>query len=148
MRLIATIILAAGLLAACGVDEKTELPDEGTLLEYSRAGGIAFSVYELTIDADGTATVSTTTTAEPGDAGEFKLSDQETDELRSILEATPISSLDDPGVPQCADCFEFTYAYGGDKITLTEVSDPVPELDELNEFIDGLPIPDDTANGG
>ena len=147
MRLPALALLAAASLAGCGEDE-AELPQEGTLFEYSRAGGIAFSVLEIKIDAGGTGTVASTTTAEPADTGEFELTEGEVDELRSILEEHPISSLPDPGEPMCADCFEHTYAYGGEEITLTEVSEPVPELDDLNEFIDRLPIPDDTANGG
>ncbi|MDX6586341.1 MAG: hypothetical protein QOI31_814 [Solirubrobacterales bacterium] len=149
MNLIA-ILVAAALIAGCGGDDEPEpqLPDEGTLLEYSRAGGIAFSVYELSIDADGTATVSTTNSAEPADAGVFKLSDEEIDELRSILEEVPISSLTDPGESACADCFEYTYAYGGGEVTYDDASPPPDDLEPLGEFLAELPIPDDTANGG
>ena len=149
MNRLATIVLAlaVSLGAGCGEDEPG-LPETGTLFEYSRAGGIAFSLFELKIDADGTATVATTATAERAEAGAFELSESELGELRSILEETPISSLPDPGTPACADCFEHTYAYGGEEITLTDVSEPVPELADLKDFIDRLPIPEDAPNGG
>ena len=124
------------------------IPSEGTIFEFSRSGGIAFSIYEVTIDADGTGVLETTTTAEPAAAGEFKLSDAELDELRAILEETPISSLPDPGDAVCADCFEYTYSYGGEEITLSDASEPMPELDDLEQFLADLPLPEDQPNGG
>jgi hypothetical protein len=150
MNLVA-ILLAAALIGGCGGDAETEepgLPTEGTLLEYTRAGGFAFSATTVKIDADGSGTVESTTSAEPADVSEFELTDAEIEELRAILEEAPISSLPDPGDGACADCYVYTYAYGGDKITLSDASDPVPELDDLNAFLAQLPLPEDQPNGG
>jgi hypothetical protein len=141
------LALGAMLLSGCGEDEP-KLPQEGALFEYTRSGGLAFSVIDVTIDADGTGTVESTTSAEPADVAEFKLTDTELDELRTILEENPISSLSDPGDAVCADCFEYTYAYGGGEITISDVSEPIPELDELDAFLAELSLPEDEPNGG
>jgi hypothetical protein len=150
MRLIA-VLVAATLIGGCGGHDETEepgLPTDGTLLEYSRSGGLAFSVTKLMIDADGTGTVKSTTSADSANVGVFELTDPEIDELRAILEEHPISSLPDPGETECADCYEYTYAYGDDEITLSDASDPVLELDDLKAFLAELPLPGDQPNGG
>ena len=149
MRRFATIALAlgAGLFAGCGEDD-AELPQEGTLLEYTRAGGLAFSIYEVTIDADGTGTAAIGSNVKNLNETEFELSDEEVSELRTILEEHPISSFPDRGNAECADCFEYTYAYGGDEITVTDVTNPLPELDDLRDFLAELSLPEDQPNGG
>jgi len=142
--------LAVSLTAGCGGDDEPEpsIPSEGTILEYSRAGGIAFSVYEVTIDADGSGVARFGSDVRNLDEKEFTLSESEVDELRTILEENPISSFPDPGDAVCADCFEYRYEYGGDEYLVSDVSEPVEGLDELDAFLDTLPLPEDQPNGG
>ena len=70
MRLISILLAVAASagFAGCGddTDSGSSIPDEGTIFEFSRSGGIAFSTYEVTIDADGTGVLETTTTARAG----------------------------------------------------------------------------------
>ena len=127
----------------CGGDDESgsSIPSEGTIFEFSRAGGLAFSVYEVSIDADGTGVARFGSDVRNLEEKEFTLSDAEVDELRTILEENPISSFPDPGDAVCADCFEYTYAYGGDEYVASDVTEPVEGLDELDAFLDTLPLP-------
>ena len=105
-------------------------------------------IYEVAIDADGTGIARFGGDPENLDEREFALTDEELNELRSILEDAPLSELPDPGETVCSDCFEYSYAYGGDEYTLDDASDPVPELDDLRAFLSELPLPEDQPNGG
>lgn len=136
-------------MPGCG-EEDTEpsIPSEGTIFEYSRAGGLAFSIYEVAIDADGTGIARFGGDPENLDEREFALTDEELNELRSILEDAPLSELPDPGETVCSDCFAYSYAYGGDEYAPDDASDPVPELDDLRAFLSELPLPEDQPNGG
>ena len=119
--------LAVSLAGGCGDDEDPEpsIPSEGTIFEFSRAGGLAFSVYEVSIDADGTGVARFGSDVRNLDEKKFTLSESEVEELRTILEENPISSFGDPGDAVCADCFEYRYAYGGDEYVASDVSEPV-----------------------
>lgn len=148
MKRASLLFLALGALAAgCGSDEG-DIPTEGTILEFSRAGGIAFSVYEVEVDADGSAVARFGSNPEDLSEEEFELADNEISELRTILEENPISELPDPRDAACADCFEYIYEYGGDRYETADVSEPIAALSELDAFLADLPIPEDQANGG
>ncbi|HYH62515.1 MAG TPA: hypothetical protein VD766_11675 [Solirubrobacterales bacterium] len=148
--MILTAGLAASVAGGCGGDDESgsPIPSEGTIFEFSRAGGIAFSVYEVTIDADGTGVARFGSDVRNLEEKEFTLTDTELDELRTILEENPISSFPDPGDAVCADCFEYRYAYGGDEYLSSDVTEPVDGLGEIDAFLDTLPLPKDQPNGG
>lgn len=142
----AAIVLTPG----CGDDTESgsPIPSEGTIFEYTRSGGLAFSIYEVSIEADGTGTVSLGSDVRDLEETEFTLTEPEVEELHEILEEHPISSLPGPGGAVCADCFEYSYSYGGDEYALSGASEPVEELDALRDFMADLPLPPDQPNFG
>ena len=152
MKLLSLLLALAAITVApgCGDDsgQGSSVPSEGTIFEYSRAGGIAYSTYEVLIDADGTGVARFGGDIRDLEEKEFTLSEAELEKLRTILEENPISAFPDQGDAVCSDCFEYAYAYGGDEYTRDAVSEPVEGLDDLDAFLAELPIPEDQPNGG
>jgi hypothetical protein len=111
-------------------------PEGATLFEYATSG-LYGTTDSVMIRADGSGVVRGR--VDPVREREFTLTYAELSELRTILEATPISSLPDPGHAKCDYCNTYTYVYGGDEISLTDASEPTPQLDDLRDFIAELP---------
>lgn len=149
VKLFSTMILAAtaaAVLAACGGDDAPEPPQDGTLLEYSRSGGFAFSIYEVTIETDGTGIARFGSDVRELTEKEFELTPAQLEKLRATLEENPIPDLPKP-TAGCADCFSYTYAWGGDEVMFDDASIP-DELDPVVEVIAELPLPEDGPTGG
>lgn len=145
VKLIA-FMMALAALGGCGEDATPDPPDEGPLLEYSRSGGFAFSIDEVTIDSDGSGVARFGSDLGNLEKKTFELSEAQLDELRTTLEENPIPDID-KGDSACADCFAYEYAYGGDEIYFDQVSVP-EELEPVQRMIAGLPLPEDGPTGG
>jgi hypothetical protein len=145
-----SLLVAALAFGGCGggdsVDDSPDITDEGTIFEYSRAGGFAFSVYEISIDADGAGVARFGSDVHNLDEQEFELAPSEIENLQAVLEENPISSLPEHNDMVCADCFEYTYAYGGDKVSYDDASPPPEELDPVGDILADLPLPSDQPN--
>ena len=150
MRLLTLALALAAAVASpgCGDDGSGSIPREGTIVEYSRSGGVAGTAYEVTIDADGSGVARFGSAIGDLKEEEFTLTEGQVGELRSILKKNPISALPDPGAVVCADCFEYRYAYGGDEYLTSDGSESVSALDDLNIFLSELPMPGTGRNGG
>lgn len=140
-------LIVLALVAGCA-DDEAPLPTEGTLLEYTRSGGIAFSLVEVRIDAGGTGVVASGGNPEDMKERRFELTAAQLDELRQTLAENPIDSLPDPGDQVCADCFVYSLAYGGEEYEFDQVADVPEGASAVTALLADLPIPDDTPNGG
>lgn len=121
----------------------SRLPDEGVLLDFNREGGLAFSIYDVRIYADGTGTVATGNNPEQLDERSFEVSGPEIDELREILDANPLAAIPNPYEEVCADCFEYELAYGGGLYTYSSADEVPAGVAEVTSFLGELPLPPD-----
>jgi hypothetical protein len=149
MRATIFCCLALGLAVGCGGGDP-ELPPEGsrdTLISYSRSGGLAPSVYDVTIDASGAAVVLLGEFAGTRREREVQLSSAELGQLRAVLEQNPISEFPEPDPDQvCADCFTYEFAYAGDEYTYDDATQNAG-ADAVRAAIQELPLPEDTPTG-
>lgn len=141
--------VAALTAAGCGEgDEGPPTPGEGTLLEYSRSGGFAPSIYEVTIDEEGRATVLAGDIPEQLKREIVQLTDAELDDLSELLEENPIDSYPDPYSAEiCADCFSYAIAYGGDEFVFDSSSETSDGLDAIRMFLSESSLPPDDPEG-
>jgi hypothetical protein len=136
--LLAILATTAMLAVGCGDDElttptvpdtTTAADDDGPLVVYERAGGIAYTAQRLVIEEDGSATV---TVEGPGEIGaEFQLSESELDELRALLDA---ASFETPEPSGCADCYAYVIESGDESATFDQVNFP-EGTEPLVEFL-------------
>lgn len=144
-------VLLALLLTRCGDEEASEPPDlptDGVLLEYSRAGGLAFSIYEVRIDADGSGTVATGSDLDQLDRQSFELDDAELAELTDVLAANPISDFPKAANEDCPDAFGYTFAYGGEEYTYNGCDEDPEGATAVRSTLARLPVPPDDPVGG
>jgi hypothetical protein len=142
MKAIATLlaILATTAMLAVGCDDDglttptipdrtTAADDDGPLVVYERAGGIAYTAQRLVIEKDGSATV---TVEGPGEIGaEFQLSESELGELHALLDA---ASFETPEPSGCADCYAYVIESGGESATFDQTNFP-EGTEPLVEFL-------------
>lgn len=127
MRLATAIVAVALLATGCGEDSDTSEPDspvpeDGRLVDWSRSGGIAGVVEEMTIERDGSATLTVGVDAE---STEFRLADGELAQLADELEAADFEAVEPPPAEAvCADCFVYAITVAGEKrITLDDLAE-------------------------
>lgn len=114
MAIVAVALLAAG----CGADSDTSEPDSsapqgGPLVDWSRSGGIAGVAEEMTIERDGSATLTVGVDAE---STEFRLADGELAQLADELEAADFEAVEPSAAEAvCADCFVYGVTVAGEK---------------------------------
>jgi hypothetical protein len=139
----ATLVLAVGALAlgpGCGSedapDSEPATTGDGPLVTYSREGGVASMPVELTIDADGSATLVSEFDAQTED---FVLGDAELRALTAELDAADLEAFEEPTEPSgCADCFLYTVTYGGATISYDDTATPSDEIIALVGHLDEL----------
>ncbi len=146
---VAAWTVAALAAAGCGEgDGGPPTPGDGALLEYSRSGGFAPSIYEVTIDEEGRAVVLAGDVPEQLERDVVRLSDAELDELSELLEENPIDSYPDPESAEiCADCFFYSIAYGDDDFEFDSSSETSDGLDAIRMFLSESSLPRDDPEG-
>lgn len=131
------LCLAAVALFAAGCGSSAEPGDsdgpvqtDGSLVTYSRTGGVAGLDERLRINPDGTATLAY---GEPVDTErEFELTSAERERITSLLEEADFDSMPaNPGPTGCADCFVYTVEYGGESVTYDDVAEPSASIAAL-----------------
>jgi hypothetical protein len=133
MNALRAVLLAAGIfVSGCGSsnEESTQGPvqTDGSLVKYTRTGGVGGVDEHLRIDPDGTATLSY---GEPTNAERtFELTPDELNRIQALLDAADISSQPTPQTG-CADCFIYTVEYGGHSVTYDDASQPPSGVGEL-----------------
>lgn len=136
---ILTLVAALALGAGCGDDAAaptTPPAGDGSLVTYSREGGVASMPIELTIQADGPATL---VSGYDGQTEDFVLDDSELEELASELEAADLEGFEGPTEPTgCADCFLYTVSYEGTTISYDDTATPPDEVTALVNHLDEL----------
>jgi hypothetical protein len=140
-----TLMLAVGALAlgtGCGEDDASEpepaTTGDGTLVTYSREGGVASMPVELTIGADGSARL---VSEFDGQAEDFALDDAELEELTTELEAADLDAFEPPVEPSgCADCFVYTVTYGDAVVSYDDTAAPPGEITALVGHLDELAV--------
>jgi hypothetical protein len=129
------VIAAVAVFAGCGSadDQSTTggpVQTNGSLVTYTRTGGVGGIDEHLRIEPDGTATLSY---GEPANTERsFDLTGDELDRITSLLDAADFDSMPtDPQPTSCADCFVYTVSYGGRTITYDDASPPPASVGEL-----------------
>lgn len=129
MKVLRWSVIPLALLAGCGSSGEetgasstsTSIPDQGNVLViYSKSGGIAGMDEQLTIERSGAATL----TSRGAPSGRFQLTPAELSSLTDTLDAAPLDSKPTPTQTGCADCFEYSIAYGDTTLTADEVNLP------------------------
>jgi hypothetical protein len=126
--------LAAGILVTgCGSadDTSTQRPvqTDGSLVTYTRTGGVGGVDEHLRIDPDGAATLSY---GEPTNSSRtFDLTAQQLDQIQTLLDAADLDSAPAPQPTGCADCFVYTVEYGGRSYTYDDSAPPPAAIAEL-----------------
>lgn len=136
--LLALAAIAGAALAGCGEDDgeataspDPELPADGPLISYTRSGGIAFTVQQLEVDADGDATLTLQQGPKP-ETREVELTEEELDSLREEVAAIDPAAVDVETEITCADCYEYELVFpDGEELTFAEYPDPPAELEPL-----------------
>ena len=124
---IVALALVLAALAGCGDD-----PSPGHLegpLTYTRGGGLAGRVDQLTVNPDGSATLTTRRGTTSFELSASELAGLEAD-LRDFADA-PAESRSDPPIP---DAFGHTVEYGGRTVSADDGAMP----DELGGLMGGL----------
>ena len=123
-------------LVACGDggDSSTGAPSSRPLVTFTVTGGIAGISERLVIDQDGSATLTTGYRPADQSTARFKLSSSELTALTDKLDAAGLDSLPKPKPTGCADCFEYTIAYGGTTYSADDVSLP----EHLKQVVEAL----------
>jgi hypothetical protein len=153
MRKVALIALAGALVlvAGCGEGDSAETtttaaPTDGPLVTYSREGGVASMPVELTIETDGSATL---TSEYDGQAEDFTLDGAELDRLTGELEAADLDGFGGPAEPSsCADCFLYTVTYGETTVSYDDTASPSDEIVALVGHLDELAMAHTPAPAG
>ena len=134
MNALRALLLAAGILVtgcSSSNDESTEntVQTDGSLVSYTRTGGVGGVDEHLRIDPDGTATLSY---GEPTNSSRtFHLTTQQLDQIQTLLDAADIGSASHPQPTGCADCFVYTVEYGGHTYTYDDSAPPPAAVAEL-----------------
>jgi hypothetical protein len=126
----AIAVATVALLAACSTDPGTTArPGSVT---YTRSGGLAGERTELTVTADGAATLESRVGSRHV-AWTRQLPDAETAQLGAALKAADLDSLQSGYTPKrpCNDCFVDTVAYGGRSVTVEGDAAPAELADVL-----------------
>lgn len=134
MNALRAVLLAAGIFATgCGSsnDDSTEQPvqTDGSLVSYTRTGGVGGVDEHLRIDPDGTATLSY---GEPTNSSRtFHLTTEQLDRMQTLLDVAGLGSAAAPQPTGCADCFVYTVEYGGHTYTYDDSAPPPVAVGEL-----------------
>lgn len=125
--------LVAVVAAGCGGGEAAaEMSDE---LHFVRSGGLAGTHDELTIQPDGEAKL----TVRGGDETQFRLSDEELDDLQSALDSSDLQSVPSDSMSEgpVPDAFSYTITYGDKEVRTDDPSVP-DELKDILAALDGI----------
>jgi hypothetical protein len=135
MSALRALVLAVGvLISGCGDSDdattQATVQTDGSLLTYTRTGGVGGIDERLRIDPDGTATLSY---GEPANTrNEFELTDAQLDEIQALLDGADFDATPtDPEQTGCADCFVYTLTYGGHTVTYDDATQPPSGVGEL-----------------
>jgi hypothetical protein len=136
MNALRALLLAAGIfVAGCGSssgDPTTQgtVQTDGSLVNYTRTGGVGGVDERLRIDPDGSATLSY---GEPANTqNTFDLTDEELDRVRNLLDGADFDPTSaGPKQTGCADCFIYTIEYGGHTVTYDDASQPPAGVGQL-----------------
>jgi hypothetical protein len=142
MKTAALALVVTAALAGCGGGDGTitapTVPEDGPLIGYSRSGGIAFSVQELEVNRDGTATLTLQEGTKP-ESRELALTDQELESLTEALEAVDPKAVDVETDVACADCYVYALTFpDGTELEFAEFPDPPSELEPLLTELNGI----------
>jgi hypothetical protein len=124
MRRIA--ILLTLFASACGSGEATELQGP---LEFTRSGGIAGRIDQLTVRPDGTATLTTKTSRRS-----FELTPAQLEALVEEVDALESAPTESRNPRTVYDDFAYGVEYGGREVTMDGMATP----DELSGLIGEL----------
>jgi hypothetical protein len=125
MRRIA--ILLTLLACGCGGGEARDGLDGP--LEFTRAGGIAGRIDQLTLRPDGTATLTTKTSSR-----KFELADSELEAIVEEVDAVESVPAESRNPRTVYDDFAYSVEYGGREVTMDGMATP----DELSGLIGAL----------
>jgi hypothetical protein len=122
----ALFLAAAIFVAGCGsADDATTqstVQTDGSLVTYTRTGGVGGVDEHLRIEPDGAAILSY---GEPTNSSRsFALTEAELDHITSLLDAADIGSAPTPQPTGCADCFVYTVEAGGHTYTYDDSAPP------------------------
>lgn len=125
--------LVAVMAAGCGGGEAAaEMSGE---LHFVRSGGFAGEHDELTIQPNGDAAL----TVRSGDAAQFRLSDEEMDDLQSALDGVDLAGMDSDLTSEkpAPDAFMYSVTYGNKELRTDDPSVP-DELKDLLGTLNGI----------
>jgi hypothetical protein len=134
------LLAAVIFLAGCGSsdDKSTQAPVQtnGSLVSYTRTGGVGGIDEHLRIDPDGAATLSY---GEPTNTSRtFQLTQTELQHMNSLLAAAGIGSAPNPQPTGCADCFVYTVETGGHTYTYDDSTPPPAAVGDLTSGLGDL----------
>lgn len=126
------LLLACAALAGCGSDDGQTITDPPPeLITFTRSGGIAFTVQELAVDRDGSATLTNVEAGKPKSEA-IELSDEELASLTEAVDAVDPEELPEPGEGICADCYTYTFEFPhGIEREYTQSPEPPAEIQPL-----------------
>jgi hypothetical protein len=128
------LLLAVGIfVAGCGSSEdattQSTVQTDGSLVTYTRTGGVGGIDEHLRIEPGGAATLSY---GEPTNSSRsFALTDAELSHITSLLDAADFTSAPAPQPTGCADCFVYTVEAGGHTYTYDDSTPPPAAVGEL-----------------
>jgi hypothetical protein len=125
--------LVAVMAAGCGGGEAAaEMNDE---LQYVRSGGFAGEHDELTIQPNGGAHL----TVRGGDEAQFRLSDEELDDLQTALDGAELQDVasDSTSEQPAPDAFSYVITYGDKEVRTDDPSVP-DQLKDLLAALNGI----------
>jgi len=132
----AIALLAAAAIAGCGSDDGgitiSDPPPPGDdLISFTRSGGIAFTVQELVVDVDGSATLTNLEAGKPK-TKEIQLDEAEAQALTDAVAAIDPEELPEPGEGICADCYTYAFVFpDGTEREYTQSPEPPAEIEPL-----------------
>jgi hypothetical protein len=130
------IALVAVALAGCGSGDDGPTisdppPPDTDLISFTRSGGIAFTVQEIVVDYDGSATLTNVENGEPK-TEDIELTEEEAETVTDAVESVDASELPEPGEGICADCYTYTFVFpDGTERAYAQSPQPPAELDPL-----------------
>ncbi|UJA19280.1 hypothetical protein HJD18_03060 [Thermoleophilia bacterium SCSIO 60948] len=116
-------LLGFGVGCGSGAEPESEPSGLAAPITISRGGGIAGTLYETTVDPDGSGVFDEREAFGPKvEPKSFTVGDAELDRLAELAAETPFEEIGDATTPACADCFVYEITYGDERLRVDSAS--------------------------